>query len=217
MTHKNDTGQTWKVINDLLSSGNSKSKVTPVEKLSFDSDGRTRQVSSAEEIGQVFNDFFVNVGPNLASNIQEDADGRSFRDYLYDQGQDTLNFTPITEYEVQCQLLSLKVNKACGHDTIPARLIRDAADIVAKPLSHIFNLSLRTGKIPKSMKVAKVTLIFKKGDKNNPGNYRPISVLLLGLFAKVLEKLDCLISWKRMRNCININMVLERDTVQSFP
>ena len=38
MTHKNDTGQTWKVINDLLSSGNSKSKVTPVEKLSFDSD-----------------------------------------------------------------------------------------------------------------------------------------------------------------------------------
>ena len=180
MTHKNDTGQTWKVINDLLSSGNSKSKVTPVEKLCFDSDGRTRQVSSAEEI-------FVNVGPNLASNIQEDADGRSFRDYLYDQGQDTLNFTPITEYEVQCQLLSLNVNKACGHDTIPARLIRDAADIVAKPLSHIFNLSLRTGKIPKSMKVAKVTLIFKKGDKNNPGNYRPISVL--PLFAKILEKM----------------------------
>ena len=71
MTHTNDTGQTWKVINDLLYSGNSKSKVTQVEKLCLDSNGRRTQVSSAEEIGQVFNDFFVNVGPNLASNIQE--------------------------------------------------------------------------------------------------------------------------------------------------
>ena len=69
MTHKNDTGQTWKVINDLLYSGNSKSKVTQVEKLCLDSNGRRMQVSSVEEIGQVFNDFFVNVGPNLASNI----------------------------------------------------------------------------------------------------------------------------------------------------
>ena len=37
------------------------------------------------------------------------------------------------------------------------------------------------------MKVAKVTPIYKKGDKENPGNYRPISVL--PLFAKVLEKM----------------------------
>ena len=69
---------------------------------------------------------------------------------------------------------------------IPARLIRDAADFIARPLSHIFNLSLRTGKVPNSLKVAKVTPIYKKGDKENPGNYRPISVL--PLFAKVLEK-----------------------------
>ena len=162
MTHKNDTGQTWKVINDLLYSGNSKSKVTQVEKLCLDSNGRRTQVSSAEEIGQVFNDFFVNVGPNLASNIQKATNGNSFRDYLCDQGKGTLNFKPITEYEVQCQLLSLNVNKACGHDTIPARLIGDAADFIARPLSHIFNLSLLTGKVPNSLKVAKVTPIYKK-------------------------------------------------------
>ena len=126
------------------------------------------------------------MGPNLASNIQKATNGNSFRDYLCDQGKGTLNFKPITEYEVQCQLLSLNVNKACGHDTIPARLIRDAADFIARPLSHIFNLSLLTGKVPNSLKVAKVTPIYKKGDKENPGNYRPISVL--PLFAKVLEK-----------------------------
>ena len=93
---------------------------------------------------------------------QEATNGSSFRDYLCDQGKGTLNFKPITEYEVQCQLLSLKVNKACDHDTIPARLIRDAADFIARPLSHIFNLSLLTGKVPNSLKVAKVTPIYKK-------------------------------------------------------
>ena len=93
---------------------------THLEKLCLDSNGRRTQVSSAEEIGQVFNDFFVNVGPNLASNIQKATNGNSFRDYLCDQGKGTLNFNPITEYEVQCQLLSLNVNKACGHDTNPS-------------------------------------------------------------------------------------------------
>ena len=150
------------MINDLLYSGNSKSKVTQVEKLCLDSNGMRTQVSSAEEIGQVLNDFFVNVGPNLASNIHETTNGSSFRDYLCDQDKGTLNFKPITEYEVQCQLLSLKVNKACGHDTIPARMITDAADFIARPLSHIFNLSLLTGKVPNSMKVAKITPIYKK-------------------------------------------------------
>ena len=44
-----------------------------------------------------------------------------------------------------------------------------------------------SGKFPRSMKIAKVTAIFKKGKKDSPGNYRPISVL--PLLAKVLEKL----------------------------
>ena len=91
--------------------------------------------------GKFLMTFLVNVGPNLASNIQEATTGSSFRDYLCDQAKGTLTIKPITEYEVQCQLLSLKVNKACGHDTIPARLIRDAADFIARPLSHIFNLT----------------------------------------------------------------------------
>ena len=52
-----------------------------------------------------------------------------------------------------------------------------AAPIICKPLSHLLNLSIQSGEYPKMLKKAKVTPIFKKGNKSDPNNYRPISVL----------------------------------------
>jgi hypothetical protein len=49
------------------------------------------------------------------------------------------------------------------------------------------NLSFATGKIPQALKIAKVIPIFNKGEKDKPGNYRPIS--LLSIIDKILEKL----------------------------
>ena len=83
--------------------------------------------------------------------------------------------------------ISLNVNKSFGFDSIPARLLKDAADYIASPLSYIFNMSLSKGVFPDAMKIAKVTPVYKKGEKDILGNYRPISVL--PLLAKVLEKI----------------------------
>ena len=44
-------------------------------------------------------------------------------------------------------------------------------------LSHIFNLSLSTGKVINDFKIAKVILLYKKGDASDINNYRPISLL----------------------------------------
>jgi hypothetical protein len=46
-------------------------------------------------------------------------------------------------------------------------------------------LSLKTGKIPEDWRYASVCPAFKKGDKNNPINYRPIS--LTCIICKLLE------------------------------
>ena len=54
-------------------------------------------------------------------------------------------------------------------------------------MSYIFNLSLETGSVPNEMKIAKVTPLHKKGSKEDPGNYRPISVL--PVIGKIVEKL----------------------------
>ena len=53
------------------------------------------------------------------------------------------------------------------------------------------------GIVPAKIKMAKVVPIFKKGDADNPANYRPISVL--PYFSKVFEK----IVYDRLSNYIN--------------
>ena len=58
---------------------------------------------------------------------------------------------------------------------------------IIDPLVHIFNLSLSNGQVPDIMKIAKVIPLFKKGDKLDLNNYRPIS--LLSSLSKVLEKI----------------------------
>ena len=55
------------------------------------------------------------------------------------------------------------------------------------PLLHIFNLSSSRGIFPDSLKIGKVTPIYKAGDSSDLGNYRPISVL--PCFSKILERI----------------------------
>ena len=49
-------------------------------------------------------------------------------------------------------------------------------DKLAKPLTHIFINSVDTGIIPEDWKSANVTAIHKKGTRQEPGNYRLISL-----------------------------------------
>ena len=68
-----------------------------------------------------------------------------------------------------------------------AKLLRLASPAIAYSLTHIFNLSICQGVLPADWKMARVTPIFKnKGNKSDPNNYRPISVI--PIVAKILEK-----------------------------
>ena len=76
------------------------------------------------------------------------------------------------------------------------------APYIALPLSHIFNLTFATGKIPNKLKVALVTPVYTSSDKDVYSNYRPISVL--PCFSKILEKL----MYKRLIKYIDKNNIL---------
>ncbi len=93
----------------------------------------------------------------------------------------------ITEDMVEKKLAELNPNKSPGPDSIHPRFLKELAKELSKPLAMLFNKSLNDSKLPEIWKRAKITAIFKKGDRKHPGNYRPVS--LTSVVCKVLEKI----------------------------
>ncbi|XP_068775232.1 uncharacterized protein [Struthio camelus] len=67
------------------------------------------------------------------------------------------------------------------------RVLRELADVAARPLSMILERSWRAGEVPEAWEKASVTPVFPKGKKEEPGNYRPLS--LPSIPGKVMEQL----------------------------
>lgn len=95
-----------------------------------------------------------------------------------------ISCTPEDVFDLICLL---DTSSAAGVDDISGAMLKGTASSVSAILSHIFNLSLSTGKVPAAWKVSRIIPIFKSGDKNNVKNYRPIS--LQPIISKILERI----------------------------
>ena len=84
-------------------------------------------------------------------------------------------------------LSNLDAYKLMGHNGIHPRVLRELVNVIAELLSIIFERSWRTGEVPEDWRKANVTPVFKKGKKEDPGNYRPVS--LTSIPGKVMEQL----------------------------
>ncbi|KFV84217.1 hypothetical protein N308_04705, partial [Struthio camelus australis] len=93
----------------------------------------------------------------------------------------------VEEDQVRDLLSKLDIHKSMGPDGMHPRVLRELADVIARPLSIILERSWRSGEVPEDWKKAKVTPAFKKGEKEEPGNYRPVS--LTSIPGKVMEQL----------------------------
>ena len=71
-------------------------------------------------------------------------------------------------------MTNIESSKATGVDKLSGRFLKGGANILAKLISALYNLSVSQGVFPSAFKVAKLKPIFKKGKKIDPSNYRPI-------------------------------------------
>jgi len=67
------------------------------------------------------------------------------------------------------------------------RVLRELAEVIAEPVSIIYQLSLLTGEVPEDWRLANVTPICKKGCREDPGNYRLVS--LTSVLGKIMEQI----------------------------
>lgn len=93
----------------------------------------------------------------------------------------------ITKEAIRKVLNVLKTDKSPGPDCIHPRVIKELREELLEPLCIIFTSSLREGKVPEEWKEANITAIFKKGDRKEAGNYRPVS--LTSVVCKIMETL----------------------------
>ena len=90
---------------------------------------------------------------------------------------------------VEKLLAGLNVKKASGPDNIPCKILRELSAELAPILTTIYQQSMETGQIPDDWATAFVSPIFKKGNRNLPENYRPVS--LTSVPSKILEHIIC--------------------------
>ena len=82
-------------------------------------------------------------------------------------------------------LENLNPRKAVGPDFVPTQILKEFKEDIAPILQVIFQQSLDTGVVPEDWKTANVVGVFKKGDRHQPSNYRPVSLTCVS--CKLLE------------------------------
>ena len=132
-----------------------------------------------QEKANILNDFFSSV-----FTVEGNSKLPDFEQKVKDE--DCINQIEINAVKVLKQLKSLNVSKSCGPDNCHPFFLKECAEEIYLPLTDIFHKSLSSGVIPDDWKKANITCIFKKGNKQDPGNYRPVS--LTSVICKLLER-----------------------------
>ena len=181
---KGNSAKMWKVINKATNK-KSKPSITPNFIKTKTSDGVIKKVKCKTEIANAMNRQFTEMGSKLAEKLN--PTNTNFMEYLESPNRDSIFLKKIIEVEVEKLFQEIDISKAVGIDEIPPKVLKWGAAIFIPILTKIFNKCIDEGIYPDSLKIARVTPVFKGGDKNDTSSYRPISILTQ--FNRIFEKL----------------------------
>ena len=111
-----------------------------------------------------------------------------FEDESFEPKPDeTLSGKYITAADVFEQIKAANRNGAAGPDELPMEFYAQTKDIISLPLALLYNLIGQTGRVPEAFKSTKVRMLYKKKAKDDPNNYRPLS--MANYLGKIWEKI----------------------------
>ena len=167
-----------------------------------------RTVCDQQLISERFNEFFCSMGANLASKFDNSAPS-SFSRFLKRHVSPFIYLDVPSLTEIINVINSLNINKAVGYDSISPFFLRITSTTLAPYIQVFIDCCFANGIFPENATTAKIVPIFKKGERDNPTNYRPISILTS--FAKIFER----IIYKRLITFLNKHKVI-LDTQYGF-
>ena len=178
--NKNAPKKLWEQLKTLGYSSKQKNNACVVLKV----DGQN--CHNLNDIANIFNNFFTTVASKLVEKLSPSPNIFHVASTLFQQFYSRVNInrlqleiSPVSEEFIYKELCHLNSFKSTGLDDIPARFVKDAATTLTKPINFIVNLSITSGIVPDQLKSARVKPLFKKNNRSEVGNYRPISILCI--------------------------------------
>ena len=141
-----------------------------------------------------FNTYFGTTAKNIDKRTTKLK--KKFSDYLKNQNLTSFLLIPVTEEEISNIIISLNARKTTGPNSIPNYILKEFKEELKKPLTIMTNTSFITGQFPTKGKEAHIIPSYKKGDKSECSNYRPIT--LLPNISKIFEK----VTYTRLYNLL---------------
>ena len=115
------------------------------------------------------------------------------------------------EEDIIAAIASVGTYSAVGPDKFPAIILKKCSKTLASPLASMLRSSLDQGIIPSAYKKQSIVPIYKKGNKDNPANYRPVSLTshIIKVFERVI--LHKMVKYRETNNLLKkTNMVFGR-------
>eukprot|EP00061_Rhincodon_typus_P010244 g34391.t1 len=130
-------------------------------------------------MGEILNEHFASV-----FTVEKDIEDRE----LGEVNSDILKNVYITEEVMLDVLKHIKVDKSLGLDEVYPSTLREAREVIARPLAEIFISSIATGEVLEDRRLANMVPQFKKGEvMKRIDEGRAVHLIYMD-FSKVFDK-----------------------------